>query len=99
MKSKVAVFVVILGLIAADVVSAQSIRVTLLGTGGPEPSPDRFGPSTLIEAGDEKLIFDVGRGATIRLAQAEVSLSGITVFITHLHSDHLKGPIAEVLSN
>ncbi len=91
MLSKVAVFAVVLGLFAADVVSAESIRVTLLGSGGPEPSPDRFGPSTLVEAGEEKLIFDVGRGATIRLAQAEVPLSGITVFITHLHSDHLNG--------
>jgi len=37
------------------------------------------------------LIFDTGRGAVIRLEQAEVSLSGTTVFITHLHSDHLNG--------
>ena len=64
---------------------------TLLGTGSPEPNPDQFGPSTLVEAGEEKLIFDVGRGATIRLAQAKVPLSDITVFITHLHSDHLNG--------
>ncbi len=84
-------FVLALALFAADVVSAESIRVTLLGTGGPEPNPDRFGPSTLVEAGEEKLIFDVGRGATIRLAQAKISLSSLTVFITHLHSDHLNG--------
>ena len=37
------------------------------------------------------MIFDVGRGATIRLAQAKISLSSLTVFITHLHSDHLNG--------
>jgi ribonuclease BN (tRNA processing enzyme) len=30
-------------------------KVTLLGTGVPIPSPDRFGPSTLVEAGDQKL--------------------------------------------
>ena len=80
-----------LGLFVAGVVSAESIRVTLLGSGGPEPNPDQFGPSTLVEAGEEKLIFDAGRGATIRLAQTKVPLSGITVFITHLHSDHLNG--------
>ncbi len=91
LNSKVLVLAVVLGLFAADVLSAESIRVTLLGTGGPEPNPDRFGPSTLVEAGEEKLIFDVGRGTTIRLAQAKVPLSGITVFITHLHSDHLNG--------
>jgi len=42
-------------------------RVTLLGTGVPIPSPERFGPSTLVEAGDQKLLIDAGRGATIRL--------------------------------
>jgi len=89
MFSKVAFLT--LGLLIAGVGSAESIRVTLLGSGGPEPNPDQLGPSTLVEAGEEKLIFDVGRGATIRLAQAEVPLTDITVFITHLHSDHLNG--------
>jgi ribonuclease Z len=42
-------------------------RVTLLGTGTPDPDPNRFSASTLIEAGDQKLLIDVGRGATIRL--------------------------------
>ena len=91
MLLRITIFTIFLGLFGADVVSAESIRVTLLGTGGPEPNPDQFGPSTLIEAGEEKLIFDAGRGAVIRLEQAEVSLSGVTVFITHLHSDHLNG--------
>ena len=31
---------------------ASDFRVTLLGTGTPVPSPDRFGPCTLVEAGD-----------------------------------------------
>jgi len=91
MMSKALMLAAVMALIPVYDASAESIRVTLLGSGGPEPSPDRFGPSTLVEAGDEKLIFDVGRGATIRLAQAKVPLSGITVFITHLHSDHLNG--------
>ena len=44
---------------------ASDFRVTLLGTGTPMPRPDRFGPSTLIEAGDEKLLIDAGRGAAL----------------------------------
>ena len=73
--------------------SADSIfRVTLLGSGTPDPSPDRFGPSTLIEAGDQKLLIDVGRGATIRLFQLHIPLSKIdVVFFTHYHSDHTVG--------
>jgi hypothetical protein len=33
----------------------------------PAPVMNRFGPSILLEAGDQKLIFDVGRGAIQRL--------------------------------
>lgn len=72
--------------------SDQSFKVTLLGTGTPIPSIDRFGPSTLVEVGHQKLLFDVGRGATIRLTQAGVPLRDINaVFLTHLHSDHVNG--------
>ena len=46
MFSKVAFLT--LGLFVAGVVSAESIRVTLLGSGSPNPSPDQFGPSTLV---------------------------------------------------
>lgn len=68
------------------------IRVTLLGTGTPRPFMDRFGPSILVEAGNEKLIFDVGRGAMQRLFQLGVSYGDITgVLLTHLHSDHTVG--------
>ena len=71
---------------------ANEIRVTLLGTGTPRPFMDRFGPSILVEAGNEKLIFDVGRGAMQRLFQLDVSYSDITgVLLTHLHSDHIVG--------
>ncbi len=70
------------------------LRVTLLGTGNPRPSIDRFGPSTLIEAGKLRLLVDAGRGASIRLFQIGGGelLSGIdAVLLTHLHSDHVVG--------
>src|ERR1051325_11155655 len=67
------------------------IRVTLLGTSTPNPLPDRFGPSTLVEAGTEKLVFDCGRGNTIRLWQLKIPLGAVKLFITHLHSDHTVG--------
>ena len=71
---------------------ASDFRVTLLGTGTPIPRPDRFGPSTLVEAGDQKLLIDAGRGATIRLYQLGVPMGRIDVlFLTHYHSDHTSG--------
>ncbi|HTS38198.1 MAG TPA: MBL fold metallo-hydrolase [Candidatus Solibacter sp.] len=68
----------------------QTFTVTLLGTGTPRPTIKRFGPSILVQAGGENLLFDCGRGATIRLAQLKVDrIDGL--FLTHLHSDHTVG--------
>jgi ribonuclease Z len=75
-------------------VSSQSepMVVTLLGTGTPTPRIDHLGPSTLVEAGGKTLVFDVGRGTTIRLQQIGIRLGDLTgVFITHFHSDHTNG--------
>ncbi len=72
--------------------SSQEIRVTLLGTGTPSPRMDRFGPSTLVEAGDKTYLFDAGRGAIQRLEQIGVSYRELDgIFLTHLHSDHVVG--------
>ncbi|MGC2083293.1 MAG: MBL fold metallo-hydrolase [Bradyrhizobium sp.] len=71
---------------------AAEMKVTLLGTGTPTPRLSSFSASTLIEAGEERLIFDLGRGSTIRLFQRKIPLGSITAhFITHLHSDHVVG--------
>lgn len=80
---------------AAEQKSAVSndIVVTLLGTGAPEPTPARFGPATLVQAGGLNLLFDAGRGVTVRLYQLGMSSGkGIdAVFLTHYHSDHVAG--------
>lgn len=71
---------------------ADYVEVTLLGTGTPRPSIERFGSATLIEAGGQYFLFDAGRGATIRLQQAGITPNQIQkVFLTHLHSDHISG--------
>jgi ribonuclease Z len=70
----------------------EKFKVTLLGTGAPPPVMDRFGPSTLVEVGDEKFIFDAGRGAMQRLHQLGIPFADITgLFFTHHHSDHVVG--------
>src|SRR5262245_59044335 len=71
----------------------RAVIVTLLGSGGgPNPNPKRFGPSILVKAGVQTLLFDCGRGATIRLAQLGILLGVVrNVLLTHLHSDHVIG--------
>jgi ribonuclease Z len=72
--------------------SSDGMRVTLLGTGTPFPSPERFGSAILVEVAGKKLLFDCGRGVVIRLTQARVNPKDIDgLFLTHLHSDHVVG--------
>lgn len=86
-----------LGLLAISIgpVNAQSkpdFQVVLLGVGTPPPFLHRFGPATLVIAGDKYLLFDAGRGVTQRLWQDKIPLGRIDVlFLTHLHSDHVVG--------
>lgn len=70
----------------------DTMVVTLLGTGTPNPRLAHLGPGTLVEAGGLRLLFDVGRGTTIRLEQLGVRTATVSaVFFTHLHSDHTNG--------
>lgn len=69
---------------------ANSIDVTLLGTGSPMPSPDRAGPATLVSAAGEHYLVDAGRGVLMRLAAAGLGAPNLSaVLLTHLHSDHI----------
>jgi ribonuclease Z len=71
---------------------AQGLTVTLLGTGNPEPSTERAGPATLVEAGGQRFVFDIGRGTAERLWQVAIPLGQINqILLTHLHSDHVVG--------
>jgi ribonuclease Z len=72
-------------------VPADTIRVTLLGTAsGPRVHPGKAGISTLVEAGGQRLLFDAGRGVMPRLVEAGFPMNAVTtLFLTHLHSDHI----------
>jgi len=67
-------------------------RIILLGTGNPNPDPERFGPSVAILLNDSLYLVDCGAGVVRRVAAANIPVSKIThVFLTHLHSDHTIG--------
>jgi ribonuclease Z len=84
-----ALFVAVVAPVAAQ---GPQVRVTLLGTGCPPAVMNRFGPSTLVEAGEQKFLFDAGRGALQRLVELGVQWQDVQgVFLTHLHSDHVVG--------
>lgn len=75
---------------AANPPAEGELRVTLLGTGSPIPSTERFGFSVLVQAGEKNYVFDAGRGTIIRLIQAGVEAGQLDgLFLTHFHSDHV----------
>jgi ribonuclease Z len=64
--------------------------VTLLGTGTPAPNPARMQSALLVEIGDDRLLFDAGRGAVHQMARAGTDIAGVDpVFVTHHHVDHI----------
>ena len=66
------------------------MEVILLGTGFPLPEPDRAGPATLVRVAGMDLLFDAGRGLLMRMRGANSGPVQVhTVFLTHLHSDHI----------
>lgn len=70
---------------------AAGLQVILLGTAaGPTILPDRFGICTLVVAGSQRLLFDLGRSALTALPRLDLNPADLTkVFLTHLHSDHV----------
>ena len=49
------------------------MQVVILGSGSPIPSPDRAGPSTLVRTSVGDLLFDAGRGVSMRATAALVA--------------------------
>ena len=84
--------------------SARSY-VVLLGTGTPNPDPNRMGPALAVVVDDRAYLVDFGPGVVRRAAAAyEAGISALDVttldiaFLTHLHSDHTAGYPDLVLS-
>ncbi|MFQ5421370.1 MAG: MBL fold metallo-hydrolase, partial [Anaerolineae bacterium] len=66
------------------------IKVTLLGTGGPRPDPNRQGSAVAVQIGNEIALFDAGRGVSMQLVRAGIQPQQINpIFITHHHFDHI----------
>jgi ribonuclease Z len=92
MRKSALIAFAIMALIDHGTARADDLRINLIGTGGPELTPDRAGPSTLIDVNGRKFLFDAGRGALQNIYLSRIHPSEVTlIFLTHLHSDHIEG--------
>jgi len=83
---------------STDFTTADTTLVVMLGTGTPNPDPERAGSATAIVTGGQAYLVDCGPGVVRRAAAASnagiesLDMPGLTrLFVTHLHSDHTAG--------
>ena len=70
----------------------DGLHVYICGSGSPMPDATRAGPCLAILAGRRGFIFDVGSGGARNLGTMGFPMTNIdTVYLTHLHSDHIDG--------
>ncbi|HUT35290.1 MAG TPA: MBL fold metallo-hydrolase [Planctomycetota bacterium] len=65
------------------------MRFILLGSGCVRPDLEHWGPAQVVQVAGQTLLFDCGRGATMRLVEAGIPIQALRrVFFTHHHFDH-----------
>ena len=68
------------------------LEVTLLGTGGMMPLPDRALTSLYVRCDGRALLIDCGEGTQTAIRKAGVRFKAIdAILITHFHADHISG--------
>lgn len=85
-------------LLATTLPAQPGTRVVMLGSGTPNPDPERSGPAVAVVVNGTAYLFDAGAGVMRRAAQAARNGIGALaaprmgiLFLTHLHSDHTIG--------
>lgn len=68
------------------------LKLTMLGSGGSIPLPDRYLSSGLIEYKGRKILVDAGEGTQVSMRSINSGFKDLDVIcITHLHGDHIIG--------
>lgn len=68
------------------------IDLTLLGSGGGMPMPNRHLASLFISVNGRKILIDVGEGTQVAIRKNKLGFKAIDIIlITHTHGDHIVG--------
>jgi ribonuclease Z len=70
----------------------DGLHIALCGTGSPLPSPVRAGPCSVVIAGKQIFVVDIGEGGGRHINRMGIPIGRIDgVLLTHFHSDHIDG--------
>jgi len=68
------------------------IDLTLLGSGGGMPIPERFLSSLIIEYAGRKILIDCGEGTQVAMRKFNTGFKTVDIIcLTHFHGDHFYG--------
>ena len=68
------------------------LDVSLLGTGGMMPMPNRWLTALMLRCAGSNILVDCGEGTQIAMREASISPKPIDVMcFTHMHADHISG--------
>ena len=70
----------------------DGLHLLLCGTGSPLPNASRAGPCSVVIAGEQAYVVDIGEGGARNLNLMQFDIAGIdALLLTHFHSDHIDG--------
>ena len=98
-------FIIISVIFFASFLSSET-KLIILGSGTPNPDPERYGSGYAVVVNDEAYIVDFGPGIVRRISAMSPTWGGEfpsmeleninTAFLTHIHSDH-SGALADLI--
>ena len=98
-------FIIVSVIFFASFLSSET-KLIILGSGTPNPDPERYGSGYAVVVNDEAYIVDFGPGIVRRISAMSPTWGGEfpsmeleninTAFLTHIHSDH-SGALADLI--
>ena len=98
-------FIIISVIFFASFLSSET-KLIILGSGTPNPDPERYGSGYAVVVNDDAYIVDFGPGIVRRISAMSPTWGGEfpsmeleninTAFLTHIHSDH-SGALADLI--
>ena len=98
-------FIIVSVIFFASFVSSET-KLIILGSGTPNPDPERYGSGYAVVVNDDAYIVDFGPGIVRRISARSPTWGGEfpsmeleninTAFLTHIHSDH-SGALADLI--